>query len=40
MIIEEKAGEKEELSEDIVDTTVQAEVAWALSAVNLAGKYM
>ena len=38
-IILEKAREKKELSRSIVDTIAPAEVAWALSPVNLAGRY-
>ena len=40
VIIEEKAREKEGLSEGIADTTAPAEVARASSPVDLAGKYM
>ena len=40
VIIEEKARKKERLSEGIANTTTPAEVAWALSPIDLAGKYM
>ena len=40
VIIEEKAREKEELSESIVDTTAPAKMIQASSFVDLAEKYM
>ena len=40
VIIEEKTREKEGLSDDIADITATAEVAQALSPVDLTGKYM
>ena len=40
VIIEEKAREKEGLSESIADTTAPAKVAQGSSPVDLAGKYM
>ena len=40
VIIGEKAKEKKGLSEGITDTTASAEMARALSPVDLVGKYM